>query len=98
MTEVETDRLRLRMFTPDDLPALYSILSDPHVVTYLGAEAGRPFSLEETEDIMTKAVIAWDKYGFGRWAIVDKESRALIGFCGFRSWEGVPELLYVLAR
>jgi len=98
MPEVETTRLRMRMFAPGDLDSLCLILGDPRVVKYLGIEAGKPFTRSESEEALTKAVEAWTKYGFGRWAVIDKESGRLAGLCGLRSREAKPELLYILAH
>jgi len=98
MPEVETSRLRLRMFEPGDLDTLCLILGDPRVVRYIGIEAGKPFTRAECEDTLNRAIAAWTKYGFGRWAMIDKSTGELIGLCGFRSREGTPELLYILAE
>ena len=35
MQEIETARLYLRQFTPDDLDDLYRIYSDPEIMKYL---------------------------------------------------------------
>jgi RimJ/RimL family protein N-acetyltransferase len=98
MPEVETIRLRLRMFAPGDLDRLCLILSDHSVVRYLGVEAGKPFTRAECEEALNNAVEAWSKYGYGRWAVIDKVTGELIGLCGLRSREGTPELLYILAE
>lgn len=98
MPEVETVRLRLRMFAPSDLDGLSRILSDPRVVAFLGVEAGKPFSGAECEQVLDTAIAAWSKYGFGRWAVIDKATGEMIGLCGLRSREGTPELLYILAE
>jgi len=98
MPEVETVRLRLRMLAPSDLDRLCLILGDLRVVTFLGVEAGKPFSRAECEKVLDTAIAAWSKYGYGRWAVIDKVTGELIGLCGLRSREGTPELLYILAE
>jgi RimJ/RimL family protein N-acetyltransferase len=47
MLTLETSRLHLRLFTPEDLENLHTLLSDPDVVKFTGT--GKPVSLEETK-------------------------------------------------
>src|SRR2546428_11928672 len=46
MPEIETERLLLRMFRPDDLNNLAGLFSDPEVMRYVGG--GVPVNKEET--------------------------------------------------
>ena len=98
MFEIETRRLILRIFRPDDLDQLALILGDPEVMKYLGIVAGKPMSREETADVLQSFIKSWEKYGLGRLAIVEKESGQLIGCCGLRLLEGTPEIVYVLGK
>jgi RimJ/RimL family protein N-acetyltransferase len=95
--EIETARLRLRVFNFADLDELALIFSDPEVMKYIGAE-GKPMSREETERTLSVFVNDWEKNGFSRWAVCLKESGRLIGCCGLKLLEGTPEIIYVLAR
>jgi ribosomal-protein-alanine N-acetyltransferase len=97
MHEVETARLRLRMFTPDDLDALSLIFADPHVMEFLGKD-GLPIPTEETALALTSIIQHWQRHGFGRWAVEDKAEGKLIGCAGIRSLEGQAELVYLLAK
>ena len=96
MNEIETERLWLRLFRPDDLDELALIFSDAEVVKHIGS--GRPASREETEVALHSIINHWERHGFGRWAAICKQSRRLIGYCGLRSFHGVPELVYLLVR
>lgn len=96
MIEIETARLHLRHFTPGDLDDLYPIFSDPDVLTYM--KTGEPASRAETERALSSIIKHWEQHGFGRWAVVDKETGKLIGYGGLRNLEGTPELVYLLAR
>ena len=95
MHELETARVRLRLFTPEDLDALSQIFSKPTVLRYLGKQ-GDPMTREETETALLSMISHWRRHGFGRWAVVDKETETLIGCAGLRSFEGVGELVYLL--
>jgi ribosomal-protein-alanine N-acetyltransferase len=95
---VETSRLRLRMFEPEDLDAMCEITRDPEVMRYIGY--GHPLTREETRANLGSIVSAFRRRGFGRWALVLKETGALVGYCGLsRGNEAVGvELAYMLAR
>jgi len=97
MHEVETTRLRLRMFVAVDLDALALIFADLEVMEYLGKD-GLPITPGETAVALNSIIRHWQTHGFGRWAIEDKEKGALIGYAGIRSLEGQPELVYLLAK
>ncbi len=75
---LETDRLILREMTQTDYPALCKILQDDEVMyAYEGA-----FSDAETQAWLGRQIARYQEYGFGLWAVVLKESGAMIGQCG----------------
>lgn len=95
---IETERLLLRPFTPDDFDALYEILSDPQTMAHYPA----PF-----DEAHTRRWIEWNlenyaRYGFGLWAAVLKETGACIGDCGLTlqniDGEALPEIGYHIHR
>lgn len=96
--EVETSRLRLRMFEPDDLDAMSEITSDSEVMRYIGH--GHPLTREETRANLVNIVSAFRRRGFGRWALILKETGALVGYCGLSNGnkEVGVELAYMLER
>jgi ribosomal-protein-alanine N-acetyltransferase len=83
------------MFTPDDLDDLARIFEKPGVMKYLGLDC-QPLQREETEIALTSIIKNWELNNFGRWAVISKESGDLIGCAGFRSYEGLAELFYLL--
>lgn len=96
--EVETSRLRLRMFRPEDLDGLSGMTSDPEVMRHIGH--GHPITREETRENLASIIAAFRRRGFGRWALELKETGALVGYCGLSSGnqEFGVELAYLLAR
>jgi RimJ/RimL family protein N-acetyltransferase len=75
----ETERLLIRPFCLDDVPELTSILSDPEVMRYSVRGI--------CDDIATREFIKWclscySSHGVGPWALINKASTDLIGFCG----------------
>jgi ribosomal-protein-alanine N-acetyltransferase len=96
MIEIETDRLLLRTFTMADLEDLRLIFSDPEVVKYLGS--GKPAGRKETEYALRSIIRHRKRHGYGRWAVIFKRTRELIGYGGLRCYHGTPELVYLLAK
>jgi RimJ/RimL family protein N-acetyltransferase len=96
--EMETARLRMRLFTPDDLDRMCEITSNPDVTRYIGY--GEPLTREETRANLEKIMNGFRRRGYGRWALERRDTGALIGYCGLSS--GNPdvgiELAYMLAR
>src|SRR5690349_5544655 len=95
MVNRETDRLLLRMFTPDDLDDLARIFAKPNVVKYLEVDT-QPLSKKETQTALTSIIKHWKLNDFGRWAVISKESGDLMACAGFKSYEGLAELFYLL--
>ena len=93
-TVIETERLLLREYTPDDFDALYEILSDPETMKHYPA----PFDAAKTRRWITWNLDNYAQYGFGLWAVVLKETGAFIGDCGITiqniDGELLPEIGY----
>jgi RimJ/RimL family protein N-acetyltransferase len=89
---IETARLRLRMFRPDDLDNLAGMFSDPQVMRYVAD--GKPAGRDVAEKALTSVIDHWRREGFGRWAAEDKETGQFVGFGGLRSLFGMPEVVY----
>jgi ribosomal-protein-alanine N-acetyltransferase len=96
MDEIETPRLQLRLFTPDDLDDLALIFADPLVVKYL--LPSRAATREETRNALESILRHWQRHGYGRWAVIHRASGKLIGYGGLRCFDETPELVYLLAR
>jgi ribosomal-protein-alanine N-acetyltransferase len=96
--ELETARLRMRMFTPADLDRMCEITRDPEVMRYIGY--GHPLAREETLKNLYTIMNGFRRRGYGRWALERRDTGALVGYCGLSS--GNPEvgieLAYMLAR
>ena len=95
---LETARLRLRLFKPDDLDRMCELTRHPEVIRHIGY--GHPLSREETQANLDKIMNGFRRRGYGRWAVERRDTGALIGYCGLSS--GNPEvgieLAYMLAR
>ena len=96
---VETERLLLRPFVEDDVVTYERIRANPEVARYLpgGIEAVKSVP-ERARQTMQTFARHWRERGFGPWAVIDKQTRVLIGHCGLRylpEFDAV-ELLYAL--
>ena len=82
---LQTTRLLLRKLTQDDFPSLCKILQDKEVM-YAYEHA---FSDEEVQDWLDRQIERYEKYGFGLWAVILKDTGELIGQCGLtmQPWE-----------
>ena len=79
-TIMETQRLILREMVMDDLPATWGIVGDDLTMTaWNGA-----WSEEETIAGIEKQIQSYRKNGFGRWAVVLKDTGRVIGICGLQ--------------
>jgi len=100
MIVAETERLILRRLTMDDLAAMVTVVCDPEVMKYSDGvlqPAGVKHLLQDT--IRNQ----YGKHGFGHWAVVERETGAVAGYCGLsremnRCGDDEGELGYRLAR
>ena len=80
----ETNRLRLDKLTHDDSFAVFELFSTAKVIQYYDLEAFKDVSqAEELIDLFQSRFEA--KTGI-RWAIRQKDTKHLLGTCGFNSW------------
>ncbi len=99
---LETSRLILRRFTPDDLDDLVALDADPAVMRYI--TGGRPTPRDEMRDDYLPWWLAYydrgDAWGF--WAAIERDTGAFLGWFHLRPNEGdppdEPELGYRLLR
>lgn len=94
--EIHTNRLYLRPVQSSDLNNFIELFSDPSVMRFIGIEAGEVPSRQEIEQLLIGAVKAWKTRGYGRWTMFDSKTGEFVGFCGFRSEQGIPELIAAL--
>jgi RimJ/RimL family protein N-acetyltransferase len=85
---IDTGRLVLRRFEPDDLDAFYELGSRPEIIRY--AQSAPLASREAAREFMRASPFHdYATYGYGRFACVWKQTGAVIGFSGIKF---VPEI------
>jgi len=89
MNILETKRLLLRQQTRADIESLHLIFADPVTMGFWPS----PFTLETTKNWIARNIHSYSQLGFGRWAIILKETQDLIGDCGIllQEIDGVAE-------
>lgn len=95
---LETERLYLRKMDQSDFDSLCRILQDKDVMyAYEGA-----FNDDEVQEWLDRQISRYQKWGFGLWAVVLKETDEMIGQCGLtmQPWkdEEVLEIGYLFER
>ena len=97
-TVIETGRLIIREFVPEDLEALYRIYESADTRFLQPLSEDRE---EELEKLKSYIQYVYGFYGFGLWAVCLKETGALIGRCGlqvmFIGDEGEYEMGYMIS-
>lgn len=88
---IETENLILRPFQPEDADAYYeAILSSE--VAMRALPTGRPVPPQRAPKIIEGYSDVWDENGYGLWAVIHKQTRHLIGHCGFQPLDQKPSI------
>lgn len=77
--QIETARLILREFQPEDIRELAPILADPRVMKFSPSGVN---SIEQVEERIEGFINCYREFGFGKWAVILQENGKLIGYCG----------------
>ena len=78
---VETERLLIREWTPEDIQLLHKVMSDPDVMKYVWDY--QPATKQRVEDFVLTCIEESSTGSWSTWAVVLKEEGELIGYCGF---------------
>lgn len=89
---METERLLLRRWRPDDAEPLAAINGDPEVMRYIGT--GAPLGRALSDDLLSRFEREWRERDYGIWAVEERARPGeLLGFCGLTVPMFLPELL-----
>jgi ribosomal-protein-alanine N-acetyltransferase len=80
---LETDRVIVRQWVPDDWKRLRPLATDPRVLKYIGN--GEPWSDERIRGFVNGGIAMAKTRGWLLWPLIHKADSELIGFCGFNS-------------
>ena len=87
---VETERLLLRRPTPEDAASLFACTGDAEVMRYW--YPGPDADIAEAERRIAEIEAHWKRYGFGDYAVLERDSSDLIGFAGLHHIAGMHEI------
>jgi len=80
---IETERTLLREFKEADCQAVFDFGSDKEVQKYTGDVLLK--SVDQAKNIIKNVWFDdYKKYGYGRWAVVHKKDKKVIGFAGLK--------------
>ena len=94
----ETERLLVRQLLRDDVNALLAVYGDAEAMRWVGD--GRAITREECERWLDVTADNYRRRGYGMAALVERNTGALVGFCGLVHPGGQAdvEIKYALAR
>lgn len=84
--ELETERLRLRLPKPSDLPAVEEFRTSRRSVG-----VGGPYEPGTSFHYLSAVIGQWQMRGYGRWMVADKTTDAALGLVGVYHPEDWPE-------
>jgi RimJ/RimL family protein N-acetyltransferase len=86
-----TKRLLLRHFAMDDADAMLAVFGDAEVMRF----GNGPQTLEWVQGWLARHMTHYERLGYGPYAVVERESNKVIGYCGlfhFPDVNGQPEV------
>ena len=79
----ETDRLLIREFIESDIEEILLLHSDPRILEFTGDIVMT--RTDEAENVLNNIITnQYQKTGMGRWAVHEKKSGRMLGWCGLR--------------
>lgn len=79
---IETPRLILREIIYTDVERIFLLDSNPEVMKYIGVKPVT--TLAESDETIKKIRKQYLENGIARWAVIEKQSNLLIGWCGLK--------------
>jgi [ribosomal protein S5]-alanine N-acetyltransferase len=88
---LETDRLVLRRISMDDAAFIVQLLNEPSFLRFIGDRGVR--NLEDARNYIRNGPMAsYERFGFGLWLTLLKESGVPIGMCGLLKRETLKDV------
>jgi RimJ/RimL family protein N-acetyltransferase len=90
MNILETDRLILRKLTTDDAAFILDLLNQPSFIQFIGDRGVRNLD-DACQYILNGPVASYERYGFGLYLALLKDSETPIGICGLVKRDALPD-------
>ena len=91
MKILETKRLILRQVSPDDAEFIITLLNEPSFIRNIGDRGVRTLD-DARAYILDRLVASYEKFGFGMYLVVLKETGELTGLCGLVQRVGLDDV------
>ncbi|MFX4298695.1 MULTISPECIES: GNAT family N-acetyltransferase [Roseobacteraceae] len=88
---INTERLLLRGWKPEDHAPFAAMCDDPDVMRYIGN--GKTRTADDAARYIASFEKEWNERGFGLFAVESKQTSDLIGFTGLSWPDFLPEVL-----
>jgi RimJ/RimL family protein N-acetyltransferase len=79
-----TERLMLRIPGPGDGPGYRALLMHPTIGEWLRPRPLRPFEPADGDAWLVEDARHWERFGFGPWAVIERETGDYLGRVGLR--------------
>jgi RimJ/RimL family protein N-acetyltransferase len=92
MIITQSNRIFLRTFHSEDLAPMAILFSDPEVMKFGSGPQDQEWVKKWLRGCLEDYYVKW---GFGLWAVIDKNDKKVMGFCGltkFNDVAGRPEI------
>jgi ribosomal-protein-alanine N-acetyltransferase len=90
MSLIETERLSLRQFVPEDAPFILELLNEPSFIQNI-ADRGVRTLADARRYIEDGPIASYAKHGFGLYLVTLRESGVPIGMCGILKRAGLAD-------
>ena len=91
MKILETKNLILRQVSPDGAQFIFALLNDPAFIRNIGDRGVR--TLDDAHDyIRNRLVASYEKFGFGMYLAILKDSGDATGLCGLVKRDGLDDV------
>jgi RimJ/RimL family protein N-acetyltransferase len=90
VTALETERLRLLEFTPEDAAFVLRLLNEPAFLRYIGDRGVRRLD-DARRYIMDGPVAGYARHGYGLMRVARRSDGADIGMCGVLKRDALPD-------
>ena len=89
MIAIETERLELRQFTPEDAAFVLRVVNEPSFLRYIGDRGVR--SVADAERYIQEGPVAgYAKFGYGLLRVIRKDDGVSVGMCGVLKRDALP--------
>jgi len=91
MKILETERLILRQASYDDAAFILALLNEPSFIRNIGDRGVRTL-IDAQNYISNRLIGSYEKYGFGMYLVVPKETSKPAGICGLIKRDGLDDV------